>query len=251
MGQNVEHNAAEEAKCLDAVRQIMAERQSEQRPVAGMIIEPVLSEGGDLHASEDFFRNLQTICKEFGSAFIVDEVQTGVCASGYMWAHEAWDLEESPDFVCFSKKALSGGYYYKDEFQPPQGYRIFNTWMGDATKLFLFKVVLETIEKEGLQTNAIAMGEALTRILSEAACNHPRFISNIRGKGTIIAFDCQTTALRDQLAERLRNNGVLVGTNGTQSIRFRPPLTFKSAHLAEFQSVFENSLGQLSVQGAS
>ena len=56
-------------------------------------------------------------------------------ASGHMWAHEAWRLETPPDFVVFSKKALLGGYYYKERFQPPQGYRIFNTWMGDMTKV--------------------------------------------------------------------------------------------------------------------
>merc|ERR1712039_1166438 len=129
--------------------------------------------GGDLHASKGFFRDLQQICKEFEIAFIVDEVQTGVCSSGNMWAHEAWGLEESPDFVCFSKKALLGGYYYKDEFQPPQGYRIFNTWMGDATKLLLFKAVLQTIEAEGLQAKAKTTGQEITRILTEAARTYP------------------------------------------------------------------------------
>lgn len=245
LDQNVEHNAAEEAKCLDAVRQIMAERQSEQRPVAGMIIEPVLSEGGDLHASKDFFRNLQTICKEFGSAFIVDEVQTGVCCSGHMWAHEAWGLEESPDFVCFSKKALLGGYYYKDEFQPPQGYRIFNTWMGDATKLLLFREVLRTIEADGLQTVVQSVSERLMDILGTASKTFPKYVSNLRGVGTIIAFDCESPAARDELAMHLRDSGVLVGTNGTQSIRFRPSLNFNLEHVAEFDRVFQASLKQL------
>ena len=63
--------------------------------------------------------NVQNV-NDHGAAFIVDEVQTGICCSGQMWAHEAWGLDESPDFVVFSKKALVGGYYYKDEFQPPQ-----------------------------------------------------------------------------------------------------------------------------------
>merc|ERR1712039_611052 len=152
---------------------IFQERKDQGRPVAGMIIEPVLSEGGDLHASKNFFSGLQKACKEFGAAFIVDGVQTGVVCSGRMWAHEAWGLEESPDFVCFSKKALLGGYYYKDAFQPPQGYRIFNTWMGDATKLLLFKAVLQTIETEGLQTKARTTGQEITRILTEAARTYP------------------------------------------------------------------------------
>merc|ERR550539_605992 len=98
-----------------------------------------------------------------------------------VFVHQAWGLEHSPDFVCFSKKALLGGYYYTDDFQPPQGYRIFNTWMGDATKLLLFKAVLETIEKEGLQLVVRQTADQLMHILGEAAGSHPDYVSNLRG----------------------------------------------------------------------
>lgn len=246
--ENQQENAEEEQRCLSAVENIFSERKSQGRPVAGLIVEPVLSEGGDLHASGSFFKRLQQVCKDFDAAFIVDEVQTGISCSGHMWAHEAWGLEESPDFVCFSKKALLGGYYYKNEYQPPQGYRIFNTWMGDATKLVLFKAVLETIEKENLQAVVRETAQQLTWILTEAASNYPKYVRNIRGAGTIIAFDCESPAFRDELAALLRDNGVLVGTNGTESIRFRPALNFNSLHAAEFQGVFQKSLEQLSVQ---
>jgi len=244
--ENSEHNKIEEKRCLEEVRSIFLTRKAEGRPVAGAIIEPVLSEGGDLHASADFFKGLQQTCKEFGAAFIVDEVQTGVCCSGHMWAHEAWGLEESPDFVCFSKKALLGGYYYKDEFQPPGGYRIFNTWMGDATKLLLFRKVLETIEEDGLQTLVRDVSSRLTGILQEGAAKHPEYIANIRGQGTVIAFDSKSPVLRDELFTSLRNNGVLAGVNGTQSIRFRPALNFNLQHVAEFEAIFNNTLKELS-----
>jgi len=243
---NQEYNAEEEQCCLEEVRRLFQCRKDEGRPIAGVIVEPVLSEGGDLHASAAFFKNLQQACKDFEAAFIVDEVQTGVCASGQMWAHEAWGLEHSPDFVCFSKKALLGGYYYTDDFQPPQGYRIFNTWMGDATKILFFRAVLSTIEAEGLQALVHIVGAQLMCILKEASLLHPDYVNNLRGVGTIIAFDCATPTLRDTLATRLRNNGVYVGTNGTQSIRFRPSLNFNSQHVAEFQDVFNHTLVQLS-----
>merc|ERR1719230_585797 len=187
LNEHAVENAKEEANCLQEVRRILQERSEQGRPVAGMIIEPVLSEGGDLHASASFFKGLQRACRDFGAAFIVDEVQTGICSSGQMWAHEAWGLEEMPDFVCFSKKALLGGYYYKDEFQPPQGYRIFNTWMGDATKLLLFRAVLNVIEKEGLAEQVKEVGQQLTAILKEASEKHPQYVNNLRGVGNIIA----------------------------------------------------------------
>ena len=46
---------------------------------------------------------------------IVDEVQTGVVASGSFWAHELWNLETPPDFVTFAKKMLTSGFYHNDD----------------------------------------------------------------------------------------------------------------------------------------
>lgn len=48
-----------------------------KKPVAALVVEPIQSEGGDNHASADFFRGLREITKEEGVYMIVDEVQTG------------------------------------------------------------------------------------------------------------------------------------------------------------------------------
>lgn len=248
LAEHAAENAAEEARCLEGVREIFLQRRSENRPVAGLVVEPVLSEGGDLHASANFFKGLQRACADFGAAFILDEVQTGLGSTGRMWAHEAWGLEESPDFVCFSKKALAGGYYYKDSFQPSQGYRIFNTWMGDLAKVLLLKTVLETVEKEGLLKQVRQTGEQLMKVLHRASEEHPQYVSNVRGVGTVIAFDCASPALRDSLNIALRNNGVLPGTNGIASVRFRPSLTFGPREVQEFTEAFTTTLDQVSLR---
>ena len=238
-------NAAEEARCLGLARTLFTARLEERRPIAGLIVEPILSEGGDLHASPAFFRSLQSLCAEFGAAFIVDEVQTGIMASGHMWAHEAWELDEPPDIVTFSKKALVGDYYYRDAYQPPGGYRIFNTWMGDMTKLLLLKATLEHAEAAGLQQQAVVVGEQLMGVVRDVQAAFPGRLSNLRGAGTIIAFDCADGQMRDALFAALRDNGVLVGTNGSQSIRFRPALTFGTEHVHEFETVFRATMEQL------
>lgn len=46
-------------------------------PVAGIIVEPIQSEGGDNHASPAFFQGLRAITKKHNIILIVDEVQTG------------------------------------------------------------------------------------------------------------------------------------------------------------------------------
>ena len=52
-----------------------------------------------------------------------------------MWCHEWFDLPEAPDIVTFSKKMLTGGLYHKPELRPQQPWRIFNTWVGDPSKV--------------------------------------------------------------------------------------------------------------------
>jgi 4-aminobutyrate aminotransferase-like enzyme len=101
------------------------------KPVAAVIIEPILSEGGDKHASPAFFRALRLIAKKHGVFFIVDEVQTGVGATGTFWAHEKWGLKEGeePDFVTFSKKMQAAGVFHNLETRPNAPYRNYNTWM--------------------------------------------------------------------------------------------------------------------------
>lgn len=51
---------------------------------------------------------------------LIDEVQTGCGSTGKFWAHEHFNLPESPDIVAFSKKMLTGGFYYKDELRPKE-----------------------------------------------------------------------------------------------------------------------------------
>ena len=141
------HNDAEEAKCLDEVRALFKLWKT-KKPVAVLVIEPIQAEGGDNHASPAFFRALQAICKENGAAFIVDEVQSGGGNIGRMWTHETWDLPSPPDAVTFSKKMMTGGFYYADHLRPKESYRIFNTWMGDPTKIVQLEAVVSAIKQD-------------------------------------------------------------------------------------------------------
>lgn len=43
------------------------------------------------------------------------KVQTGGGPTGRWFMHEHWGLQDAPDFVTFSKKMLTAGYYYRKE----------------------------------------------------------------------------------------------------------------------------------------
>lgn len=107
--EHAEENKRAEQATLEAVRDVIrTNKQQGKHEVAAVVIEPIASEGGDLHASPEFFKGLRKVTREEGVFLIVDEVQTGVGATGRFWAHEKWGLGEAegeaPDFVTFSKK---------------------------------------------------------------------------------------------------------------------------------------------------
>ncbi|XP_076447734.1 4-aminobutyrate aminotransferase, mitochondrial-like isoform X2 [Babylonia areolata] len=113
-------NRREEQRCLDMVRDLMAQWEKKQSPVAAIVSEPVQCEGGDNYASPAFFQGLQDIAREHGASLMLDEVQTGCGITGKFWAHEHFDLREPPDVVPFAKKMLTGGFYHKDEQRPTE-----------------------------------------------------------------------------------------------------------------------------------
>jgi 4-aminobutyrate aminotransferase / (S)-3-amino-2-methylpropionate transaminase len=220
-------NAAEEQRCLAETEDII---KNYPHPVAAIIIEPIQSEGGDNHASPNFFKGLREITRRHGVLMIVDEVQTGVGATGKFWAHEHWNMDDPPDMVTFSKKAQAAGYYYGNpELRPNKPFRQFNTWMGDPARAILFRAIVEEIERLDLVTNARNVGEHIYAGLERLAQQYPDQIQNLRGKGrgTFIAWD---SPRRDEFLKRAKGLGVNIGGCGVTGVRLRPMLVFQKHH---------------------
>ena len=138
LSENADYNKEQDRSSLADVRAKIAEWKSEyDSEVAAIIIEPIMSEGGDNQISAEFAQGLQDITKELGIYFIVDEVQTGVCQTGAFWAHELWNLRESPDFVTVAKKMISCGFYHNENTRMTTPFRHMNTFLGDPLRAFI------------------------------------------------------------------------------------------------------------------
>ncbi|KAI0237730.1 4-aminobutyrate aminotransferase, mitochondrial, partial [Lamellibrachia satsuma] len=161
------NNCAEDVKSISEVCRKIEEYSARGTPVAGVVVEPIQGEGGDNHASPDFFRQLQQVCKDYGVYLVLDEVQTGAGTTGHMWFHDTWSLPSPPDIVIFSKKMMTGGFYYTDEMRPTEGYRIFNTWMGDPSKVILLEEMLKVIRDEDLLDSVTRVGRRLVQGMAQ------------------------------------------------------------------------------------
>ncbi len=225
--EHADENAREEQRCLEETEHLI---KTFHHPVAAVVVEPIQSEGGDNHASPEFFRGLREITKRNKVLMIVDEVQTGVGATGKFWAHEHWNMPEPPDMVTFSKKAQTAGYYFGNpELRPNMPYRQFNTWMGDPARAILFRGIINEIERLNLVDNTAHVGEYLYGGLERLSQRYPQEIQNLRGKGqgTFIAWD---SPRRDEFVKKAKTVGINIGGSGVRAVRLRPMLIFQKHH---------------------
>ncbi|PHH62700.1 hypothetical protein CDD81_6769 [Ophiocordyceps australis] len=227
LDQNVAENEKIEQASIDEVEHLI---KTWHMPPAAVVVEPIQSEGGDNHASRSFFRKLRAVTRKHKVLLIVDEVQTGVGATGKFWAHDHWNLDDSPDMVTFSKKAQAAGYYYRSkDMRPNMPYRQFNTWMGDPAKALVFRGIINEIERHDLVANTARVGNYLYGKLEGLAQRFPDHFQNLRGKGqgTFIAFD---NPKRDEFLKKAKTFGINIGGSGASAVRLRPMLIFQEHH---------------------
>jgi 4-aminobutyrate aminotransferase/(S)-3-amino-2-methylpropionate transaminase len=227
---NAEHNAAEEKASLAEVEDLIL---THPNPPAAVVVEPIQSEGGDNHAPPSWFRGLRALTRKHDILLIIDEVQTGVGATGRFWAHEHFfgPEDDGPDIVTFSKKAQAAGFYYGNlDLRPNLPYRQFNTWMGDPARALLFGAIIDEIEKNDLVNHTARVGSYLFSKLEALAKKYPGQFENLRGKdrGTFIAFD---NPKRDEFLKRAKEFGINIGGSGASAVRLRPMLVFQEGHV--------------------
>jgi L-lysine 6-transaminase len=94
--------------------------------------------------------------------------------------------------------------------------------------------ILEIIRDDGLPANAAKLGAWLLDGLHALEAEFPRLISQVRGRGLMIAFDLPDHDRRHNLIAEARAQGLLLLPCGPASVRLRPflDLTREAAAIA-------------------
>lgn len=92
---------------MDYIEEWLLVHQVEPEQIAGVLIEPVLGEGGIHIPSAAFWERLTAACRRWGWKLILDEVQTGMGRCGTVFAAERWGLR--PDILLLGKGVAAGG----------------------------------------------------------------------------------------------------------------------------------------------
>ena len=248
------HRAALEQAEAHALEQARTFFAAHPHDVAAFICEPIQGEGGDNHLRPEFLQALEHLVHEHDALFMVDEVQTGMGTTGTAWAYQQLGLQ--PDVVAFSKKAQVGGIMagrrvdeVADNVFAVSG-RINSTWGGGLVDMVRSTRLLEIIEADGLIEAAGGKGEHLVGELWAMAGRSggadESAVTNVRGRGLMVALDLPDRVRRDAVLADLRDQEhVLALPSGERAIRFRPALSVTRTELDEAVAALGRSLDRI------
>lgn len=162
----------------------------------GIVVEPVLGEGGVVTPPAGFLAQLGKLAQQHGVPVIADEIQTGLGRTGHWFASVADGLE--PDIVTLAKP-LGGGLLpvsatiaRKSIFQALlpglASKRHSSTFSGGTLAMAVALKSLEIIVEERLDERARQMGQYGLSRLQAMADNNPGLIQSVRGAGMLFAI---------------------------------------------------------------
>lgn len=228
---------------------------------AAVVVEPLQGEGGFIPAPLEWVKALREICDQYGILLIADEVQSGFCRTGRMFASEYWEeVGVQPDLIATAKSIAAGiplsaivaSAEIMDRVAPGT---VGGTYCGNPLACAAALKTIEIMEREHLKERSLAIGDAVTKRYQKMQKTYP-VIGDVRGMGGMVGIefvkDTQTkepaAALTKEIISLCASKGLLVEGAGTYHnvIRFLAPLVMTDEQLEAGLSIFEEAIKEAS-----
>jgi len=220
------------------LKQIISNLEKEGRGVAAFIAEALLSCGGQVELPPNYLKQAYKLVHEAGGVTIADEVQIGFGRIGsHFWAFESQGV--IPDIVTMGKPIANGHplaavvttQKIADAFA--NGMEYFNTFGGNPVSSAIGLAVLEVIEDENLQANALEVGNYFLAKLNLLKSKH-KIIGDVRGRGLFIGIELvkenkePASDEASQIVNQMKKECILLSTDGPYNnvIKIKPAIVF-------------------------
>jgi 4-aminobutyrate aminotransferase / (S)-3-amino-2-methylpropionate transaminase / 5-aminovalerate transaminase len=221
--------------------------------VAAVVFEPVQGESGFIVAEQEFVSGLRRVCDDNGIVLVADEVQTGFCRTGRVFAMEHFGVE--PDLLTMAKSIaagipLSGVIGRADVMDAPGDSAVGGTYVGNPVAIAAAHAVLDTLAEERLAERAAEIGETI-RSRMEGWRDRFDAVSDVRGLGAMLAVELRRNGapapeLATAVVEAAARRGLLILKAGLDGncIRVLVPLVIAEAELDEALGAWEDALDE-------
>ena len=217
---------------------ITAIEQAVDDNTCAIMLELVQGESGVHPADVTYIKQVKKLCVERGILLIVDEVQTGIGRTGRLFCYENYDIK--PDIMTLAK-GLAGGVpigamLCTDEVatgMKPGDHG--STFGGNPLACAAGNVVIDklTDKDSNLLANVNSVSAFLFDKLNELKEKYNKIV-DVRGKGLLIGIEFDESIQAAGMKTRLMQEGFLVSSIGTSTIRIAPPLIITQREAAMF-----------------
>lgn len=226
--------------------------------IAAVIVEPVQGEGGFIPAPIEWVKVMRKICDEHDILLAADEVQSGFCRTGRMFATEYWkEAGCEPDILVTAKSIAAGlplsAVVTREEIMEavPAG-TIGGTYCGNALSCAAALKTIELMEKNHLAERAQEIGKKVMDRYEKMKEKYEP-VGDVRGLGAMIGMefvkDKKTKEPDPQfvkdLVQECVQHGLMIESAGVYGnvIRFLAPLVITDEQLEAGLDILENAVG--------
>ena len=216
---------------IDALKSLFEQKGDK---IASFLVEPIQGEAGVIVPSENYWKEVRSLCDKHNVLLAMDEVQTGFGRTGANFAHELFEVK--PDLIGCGK-AAGGGILPvsfvagKDEvigvLTPGSEGSTFGGYpLGAVVGIYAIKVLVD----EKLADNARIRGSQLMSHFENMQADFPDKIKEVRGKGLLTAFEMQNSPHLDghHVSVELLKKGVYAKETHHSTVRIAPALTIEA-----------------------
>lgn len=241
------------ASCLQEIERMFVGDVAPDQ-VAAMVIEPLQGEGGFMAAPPGFLRSLKALCEQHGILFVADEIQSGFCRTGRMFAVEHDGV--APDLMIIAKSMgagmpISGVVGRAEIMDAPAPGTLGGTYSGNPVTCAAALAVLDLYEQEDYAARSRAIGLVITERFTALQQQYP-MIGDVRGLGGMMAMELvkdRTTkepdahAASDVLAAAHHRGLILIKAGMYDNVlRILVPLCVTDEQLREGLDIFEEAV---------
>ncbi|MDI6720134.1 MAG: aspartate aminotransferase family protein [Methanomicrobiales archaeon] len=213
--------------------------------VAAVIVEPIQGEGGVNVPSEGCLEEMSVLCHENGSLLIVDEIQTGFCRTGPLFAISGHDVE--PDFLTMGK-GIAGGFPFA-AFALTEGVAARlgrgdhgGTYCGNPLGCAVAHAVLNELLEKDIPRNVEAMGSVILDRMRRWHAEDPDRIRGVRGRGLLAAMELADPGAAERLLQECLHRGLIVNLIQDRIVRLSPALNITRREVEEGLAILEGAL---------
>lgn len=250
------HRGADAGQYAPEAVAIIDALAAQGHPPAAFICEPFYGNAGGMALPDGYLKAVYAAVRAAGGLAIADEVQVGYGRTGrWFWSFQQQDVV--PDIVTVAKAMGNGqplGAVITTraiaEKYRTQGY-FFSSAGGSPVSCVVGLTVLELLEREGLQANALTIGDHVKARIENLATRHP-LVGTVHGSGLYMGVELvrDRTTLEPAaeetaaICERMRELGVIVQPTGDRQnvLKVKPPMCITRESADFFVDILDHVL---------